>query len=395
MSPVRLLAVTHETTLTGAPMNLLHLLTWIREHTDIDLHVLIVDDGPLRHRFEAISEVTVLDRASMWKALGLAERGLVHLGSSRAWHKLAATRLVPQLRHLEGFDIAYLNSLASLSVLPHLPPTRAVVSHVHELEVALRSWRPGPGRDAFMTRPDRWIAASGAVRHMLIDEVGLPAERVLLHHEFIPAQNIASRRPSLRDTEQRRRELRIPADAAIVMGAGTIDWRKGPDLFVQLAAEMRRRTREPVHFIWVGGDLGGIEMTRLQADIDRTGADHVHFIGTRPDPYPWFAMADVFALTSREDPYPLVVLEHAAMGHPIVTYRNGGIPELLDAAGPWAAQGIVDHLDVGALADRTLALLNSDHQRRLAADEVQAYVLAHHDVDVAAPKLVADITGLV
>lgn len=398
----RMLAVTHETTLTGAPMNLLHLVTWISRNTDVEVHVLAVKDGPLRHRFEQVAAgVTVLDRNAPQEALGLLYRGLVRLGSSRAYKPVGEAWLRPQLRHLSGFDLVYLNSVTSVGVLPYLPPAKVVVNHVHELQVALRSWEPSRDYELFRTLPDRWIAASDAVAEMLVDDIGVPAEHVLTHHEFIDVTPFAAEVP-LRERERRRREyrhpdgtVRIPADAAVVMGAGTIDWRKGADLFVQLATEVRRRTREPVHFVWVGGDLEGTDMHRLRSDAERSGANHVHFVGVKPDPLPWFAIADVFALTSREDPFPLVCLEHAAMGHPIVTYRNGGMPELLEAAGPEAALGVVDHLDVGAMADRVIALLGSRSLHRAAGEQLRAEVLRHHDVAVAAPRLMADLRRLV
>ncbi len=120
----------------------------------------------------------------------------------------------------------------------------------------------------------------------------------------------------------------------------------------------------------------------------------MHFVGVRPDPLPWFAMADVFALPSREDPFPLVCLEHAAMGHPLVTYRNGGIVELLEAAGPAAATGVVDHLDVGAMADSVLDFLSSERLSDRAGAELRERVLSHHDVSVAAPALLAELEGL-
>ena len=175
---------------------------------------------------------------------------------------------------------------------------------------------------------------------------------------------------------------------------GTVDWRKGPDLFVQLATEVRRRTRHPVHFVWVGGDLRSPDWERVRCDLERSGADHVTFIGVRSDPVPWFALADVFALTSREDPYPLVALESAALGKPIVTYRNGGLPELLSAAGPEAARGIVPYLDVGTFADRVMDLIDDDRLRKAAGDQLQAEVVSAHDVAVAAPKLWTDVAPL-
>lgn len=385
-----MLAVTHETTLTGAPMNLLHFITWLTRNTNIEVHTLAVQDGPLRHRFEQVSDVTVLDNSFLARGLGIAHLGLLHLGSSRAWKPVARARLVPQLRHMDDFDLVYANSIASTAMLPYLPGNTPIVSHVHELAVALRTWRPPELLEDLRTLPKAWIAASGAVRDLLVDE-GFPDDRVLLHHEFIDAQAIAARHVPLREVERIRRELEIPADAAVVVGAGTIDWRKGPDLFVQLASEVRRRTREPVRFIWVGGDLVGTDWERIRSDIERTGSDHVRFVGVKPDPIPWFALADVFALTSREDPYPLVCLEAAARGVPIVTYRNGGMPELLEAAGPEAAVGVVDHLDVGDMAERILALLNSDSLRVRASKQLRARVLEQHDLAVAAPRLLADL----
>jgi glycosyltransferase involved in cell wall biosynthesis len=386
----RLLAVTHEATITGAPMNLLHLLTWIQDHTSIETHLVVMHDGPLRHRFERVTEVTVLDRSSLQRGMSVAERGLRQLGSRRAWKPVAVARLLPQLRKLSGFDVIYLNSLTSLTIAEHLPPALAVVSHVHELQVALRQLPPHE-RSLLEQLPDGWIAASDAVRRMLVDEVGLPEARVRLHHEYIDPAPFVGVATDAREVERLRASIGIPPDASIVMGAGTVEWRKGPELFVQLATECRRRSREPVHFVWVGGDLTGNDWQRVRSDIERAGADLVHFVGVKPDPLDWFSLADVFALTSHEDPFPLVCLEHALMGHPVVTYRNGGMPELLSAAGPEAAAGVVDHLDVAALADRVLELLASDPLLRTVGAQLRQHVLDHHVVDVAAPRLLADL----
>ncbi|MFN8016924.1 MAG: glycosyltransferase family 4 protein [Acidimicrobiales bacterium] len=392
----RMLAVAHEATLTGSPMNLLHLLRWIsREQPDVQVEVLILRDGDLGHRFAEVGEVHHLDTWTVNRGLAFAQEGLLRLGSRRAWKAIAAARLGPQLRALGRFDLVYLNSLPSVAILPYLVEPGAVVCHVHELQVAYRTWTRQHERDLFLEVPDLWVAASGAVRDFLVDDVGLPGERVRTHHEFIDAVALAERRVSPRAVEEVRRKYHVPVDASLVVGCGTVDWRKGADLFVQLACEVRRRHAEPVHFMWVGGDLRSADWERVRSDRDRAGADHVHFVGVQPDPVPWFAAADAFALTSREDPYPLVALECAALGVPIVTYENGGIPELLVAAGPEAATGIVPHLDVGGLADRLIAFLDDERLRRAAGRSLAAQVAAAHDVRVAAPKLWADLAALI
>lgn len=394
MAPTRILCIAHEVTLTGSPMNLLHFQRWLLEHADVEIHTLALTGGALEHRFQELGTYTRLDTSAPAAALGLVQRGLQHLGSSRAWQPVARLRLGPQLRGLRDIDLVYCNSLQSVSVLPYLPCPAPVVAHAHELQVAWRTWQNPVDRELFQTRPDRWIAASGAVRGLLVDEIGLPADRVLLHHEFIDAAALAARSFSVRELELLRREVRIPFEASVVVGAGTVDWRKGADLFVQLACEVRRRVREPVHFVWVGGDLRSADFERVRSDLERSGADHVHFVGVKPDPHPWFAMADAFVLTSREDPYPLVALECAAIGKPIVTYRNGGMPELLASAGDEAALGIVDHLDVGAAAASVVALLEDDALRTRVGEQLQRRVLSEHDVASAAPRLWADLEPL-
>ena len=394
-SKPRVLIVAHELTLTGSPMNLLHLLRWLVEKraNEVDLEVLALAGGALESRFRNLAPVTVLDPGPATSALGALQGGLQHLGSSRAWRPVAAARLRPQLRRLGRPDLVYCNSLPAVSVVPYLQGHGPVVAHAHELQVAYRLMRPYD-QQVYRSVPDHYIAASDAVRQMLVDTVELSETSISTHHEFIDARALVDYRVDLREQETIRRSLKLPVDAAIVVGAGTVEWRKGADLFIQLAGEVRRRRAEPVHFIWVGGDLTGADWHRVRSDMDRSSADHVHFVGVKPDPRPWFSVGDVFALCSREDPYPLVALETAALGKPIVTYRNGGLPELLEAAGPEAFTGVVDHLDVGALADATIAMLDDDVRSRAAGKSLQECVLAHHDVTVAAPALWAELRQL-
>lgn len=382
----RLLAVTHQASVTGAPMNLLHLLRWLAEH-DVEVHTLVLEDGPMVHRFEQVGDVTVLGREVTARLAGWVEEGLHRYGAVGAMQRVADARLVPRLRHLRGFDVVYLNSATSIRVARQLPPAPLVVHHIHELDVALRTMLDHD-REALRTVPDVWIAASEPVRSLLTGELALPTDRVLVHEEFIAAQELAARHVTAREVEAVRRSVpEIPTTAAIVVGCGTLDWRKGPDLFIQLASEVRRRTRHPVHFVWLGGEHAGVDWERVRSDRERAGADHVHFLPVVADPVPWFVAADVFALTSREDPLPLVCLEAGVLGTPVVTYRSGGIPSLLHAAGPVAAAGIIDHLDVVAMADRVLALLHDGEQRRLAGDQLRTRVLHAHEVSVEAPRL--------
>jgi glycosyltransferase involved in cell wall biosynthesis len=371
-------------------MNLLHFLRWVREHTDIEVHTLVLEPGPLVSRFEQCGEVTVIKGISPIALLAYSDSRRLAPRTRRLIWAINCQRLLPQLRHLRGFDLMYLNSTGSLAIHPLLPPATTVVSHIHELEVALRGM-PRRAQQLLQTAPDGWIAAAAPVRDLLVDEFALPTDRVHRCDEFIPAARLAERTIARRDVAACRRELQLSADSAIVLGAGTLGWRKGTDLFVQLATEVRRRTRRPIRFVWLGGSHKGGDWERIRCDRDRSGADNVHFLPEREDPVPWFAAADVFALTSREDPLPLVGLESAALGVPIVTYRSGGLPDMLEAAGPDAAAGVVDHLDVVTMAERVIDLVQADGRRQASIDQARARVLSHHDVEVAAPRLLASL----
>lgn len=389
MTRRRLLAISHEATLTGAPIVLADLLGWIARHTDTEVHTLLLRDGPLRSRFEELGPVTALGASAANALVGppgepAAPARLARLG---AWAPGARR----QLARLGDFDVVHLNSAASTGILPHLPPNGPVVAHVHEMALALGTLGARE-QDLLRSVPARWIAASSAVRDDLVDVLGLDQDRVVVHHSFIEAARFDAARTNARDVERLRRDQGIPDDAAVVMGAGTIEWRKGVDLFVQLAAAVHRRTTDPVHFVWVGGDRRSGELTRVWADCGRAGIrDVVHFVGTHPRPETWFAAADVFALTSHEDPFPLVCLEHAAMGHPVVAFRNGGMVELLEPAGAEAASCVVPHLDVAGMAAQVLELLGSEALRHTVGRQLRQRVLDHHDVSIAAPRLWADV----
>ena len=78
-----------------------------------------------------------------------------------------------------------------------------------------------------------------------------------------------------------------------------------------------------MHFVWIGGVSDGPVWGKLMHDAARAGvADCVHFLGVHKDPFQLFAALDIFLLTSRKDPFPLVMLENATAGKPIVCFQG-------------------------------------------------------------------------
>ena len=68
--------------------------------------------------------------------------------------------------------------------------------------------------------------------------------------------------------------------------------------------------------------------------------------------------SDVFALTSREDPFPNVLLDSLAHGLPLIAFDNcGGAPDLLREINEVL---IAKTLDINDFADKILFLLDND-----------------------------------
>ena len=190
-----------------------------------------------------------------------------------------------------------------------------------------------------------------------------------------------------------RRELGIPDDAPIVLGCGTIDFRKGADLFAQLCRLVLTgsRAEEPASkawFVWVGSRVYDLNSERWLLHDAQYGTreSRLVFTGPRETTVPYFLAADLFALTSREDPCPFVNLEAMESGLAVVAFEDsGGAPEVLNGAG-----ACVPYLDVAAMANRVRELLNDPAKRTAMGQQGQATIREHFTWD----RFMEEFTGI-
>ncbi|MCB1018011.1 MAG: glycosyltransferase family 4 protein [Acidimicrobiales bacterium] len=380
----RVLFVSHQATRTGAPAVLLSFLRWLAEHGDVDAEVLLWRDGPTEPDFRAVAPVHVAGRLDRGSRVELLERNLPVVGLDGVARRLARARLRPRLKDLRGYDLYWLNCAESAHCLDHLPDVDGlVVSHVHELAMAIAFALPDEDeRRRWIGATDHFVAVADRVRDNLVDQEGVDPAIVSRHYEFVDADAVTA--PPRTGAAELRRRLGVPAGAAVVGAAGTQEWRKGTDLFLQLARQLPSTADGPVHLVWVGGGPATVEIERLAHDLEAAGlADRVHFVGEQSDAVDWYRMFDVLVLTSREDPYPLVCLEAGLVGTPVVAFDNGGMVELLDGENGV----VVPALDVEAMAAAVADLLGDPERRRRMGERLAADVRSRHDTAVAAPRL--------
>lgn len=357
----RILFISHDASRTGAPIVLLNFLRWFRDHTHFPFLILLREDGELKPEFEAIAPVIVLNHG------GFSEETIAE--------------------QLEIYDISliYSNTVVNgmlLKALAHLQCP--IISHIHELEQTIRYYVDLTFFQWVEQYTTQYIVASEAVRDNLRDNHGIAAEKLNVIYEFIP-----TRSDSIDQTKLRQAlcaELEIPENAFIVGGGGTIEWRKGIDVFVQLLRTLhQKRLGTPIYFLWVGGPTDSVLFHSIANDIKLLGLEpYIHFVGVQPDPLNYFAACDVFALVSREDPFPLVCLEAASLGKPIVCFdAAGGMKEFVEEDCGF----ILPYLNTEAMAERILQLIDSPELRDRLGQQARRKVEGHHDVNVLAPKI--------
>lgn len=119
-----------------------------------------------------------------------------------------------------------------------------------------------------------------------------------------------------------------------VAGLGTVEWRKGVDLFVASAASFRMRFPEvQCRFVWIGNPgAHSEEMTMylseqmLRSDL----AGSVVMLPATADLDNVYKSIDVLYVSSRLDPLPNVAIDAMSMGIPVVSFdRATGVADAL------------------------------------------------------------------
>lgn len=111
----------------------------------------------------------------------------------------------------------------------------------------------------------------------------------------------------------------------------------------------------------------GPERARIEAYCrDRGLAERCEITGFQADVRPWLAKADICALCSSSETFPMSLLEAMSMGVPVVAPAIGGIPELVDDG----VSGLLfDSGCPGTLTDAFRRLLSSGSQNMRAMGE--------------------------
>ena len=371
----RILFIGHDANRSGAPMILLHFLQWLKENnSEFETDLLLFQGGDLEKEYRKAVDVYTLPSGATKNPFKRGARFL------KKRFKLAPgfPKRTPLVKR---YDVAVGNTIISLDYLKSFKQKGArTICWMHELEFAVNTY----SKEKFVELAeyvDCFLVVSRAVEEML-RQFGIGRKTHLVYG----FSKTGAAQATEAEIKTVKNELGIPANSFVVGGSGTIEWRKGTDIFLQ-TARLLTAARDNIYFVWVGGKSthSDVEYNLIMHDFERLGlSEKVIFTGLQENPRKFFAAMDLFALTSREDPFPLVALEAAALEKPIVCFEKaGGAPELVEDDCGF----VVPYLETEAFADKILALYENAEMRKKFGKRAAQKVRERHSVDIAAPKI--------
>lgn len=203
-------------------------------------------------------------------------------------------------------------------------PNLAVVGHYHNVNTweSKRQLR----MDRFMAqRRTMNVAVSEAVRHNVVDTLGIPEELTTTLYNCVDLDEFRRLAPDERAAA--RAELGIaPEDKVIIMVARMVAQKNHP-LVIDTASEILHESPE-ARFLFVGG---GPDEDALKVRAKAEGvAERCIFLGRRDDVPRLLGASDVAVLPSFKEGFSNAVLEAMACGLPVVASDVGGNSEIID-----------------------------------------------------------------
>jgi glycosyltransferase involved in cell wall biosynthesis len=392
-----LLLIGHDANRAGAQLVLLQLMRLLSEQ-GIQMHLLLGAGGPLLADYQALAPVTIWPAEPSHVVGALTDKVLGKLGMWESRHRKQRETRQAEIRQQLGLgsvDLVLVNTVTSGHWFGQLdlPETTPVVTFVHELAMSVRMYTRPDELRYLLDRTTHMLAVSKATAAYYVESQGFdPAKITLFTLIDTPTlqQNVAKAQQANQNLgagTTLMRQLGIPPDAVVVGGCGNAEWRKGNDLFVTLARLVTNLApAAPIYFVWVGMPKGAYR-DDLWLDVQKAWlTERVHFLEPTPDVLQYMSRFTMFALTSREDPYPLVVLEAGLCGVPVVCFAGaGGSPELVETD----AGVVVPYLHLDGMAQAIVTLTNDPVKTKQLGDRLREKILDRHPAEQGVAALMA------
>lgn len=332
------LIVGHDASLTGAPKVLLMIAEFFKKQ-GCTLIFILGKDGPL------IKEYNERGATYIWNKDisndNLFTKLIFRLKGGKEKYEQNILKKITLLQPVLLFNNTVVNGAIIEKCLSLKIP---IISQILELESVIQYYNIHTNNaDKVLKNSDRIITASQIVKNNLIQNHQVLANKIDVVYHTIPQKN----KPFKRNN----------SDVFTVASCGTLISRKGIDLFLSVAQKCKLQMgSNKIRFVWIGGNKNSLGYFEIMEDIRKLGiTDIIEITGETNNTEFYYAQAAVFLLTSREDPFPLVMLEAAQMSLPIIAFeQSGGAEEFIDNS----MGCCVPYIDSEAMTNAVIKLYN-------------------------------------
>ncbi|MGI8481292.1 MAG: glycosyltransferase, partial [Chthoniobacterales bacterium] len=283
----RILFVSHETTLSGAPMQLLHFLPWLRDR-GWEIALAAPEPGPISELLQAQGVPVVID-------------GTLFTDPARV-----------RLQEIcAGFDLVVANTIVSWAAVRvahrlHKP----VIWYLHETLVAVRLMREIPEIRPTLLMADLLITPTQRTAEIYRDITHAP---IVVVPYGIPT-------PSQLPQQKKH-------DVCVFVALGSFEPRKGQDVLLDAIGALKESSRTKSFFKMAGRVLDSTFFERLQARA--TSFPNVELIAAlgHSAAIALLNEADVIVSPSRDETMPIAILEAMGLGKAVLSTDVGGVRE--------------------------------------------------------------------
>ncbi|HUQ71685.1 MAG TPA: glycosyltransferase family 4 protein [Planctomycetaceae bacterium] len=215
---------------------------------------------------------------------------------------------------------------------------------------------------------DRVIGVSDDL-HAQALACGVPADRCVLIENAIDTAAFQRKLTP----QQARRQLGLAVERPLIGAVGRLSHEKGFDLLIDAVSRLHRDGREVDLAIAGEGDARSVLTEQIAA---QPHPERFHLLGFQSDLRTLYQAMDVFAVSSRREGLPNVLLEAMSLETPVVATAIAGIPRLV-ADGTSGL--LVPPEDVNALYHALTTLIGQPELRERLAVQGRQTIVSRYD----------------
>jgi glycosyltransferase involved in cell wall biosynthesis len=297
----------------------------LQQEQSVTFDIVLLRGGPLEKEFEKLGDLIVLKPAN-YSSNKINLTYLINLIKSR----IKIRQIFPKLRKA---DLVFSNTIVNGNILKKLKRfKKPVLTYVHELDSIPNFYPMETNLMESVKCSSIMLYPCMKVKEFLSGTFKVE-EKKLMRLNYLLDLSLLKNKNSEKNTG---------FNSITICGVGTASSRKGTDLFIETAHEVIKKNNS-IRFTWVGGFASKEDETRYRKSVKDFGIENnFEFTGLMnpSEVKTIYSKFDALFLSSREDPYPLVVLEAAFQKTPSIIFsESGGMVEFVSEENGWTVNG--------------------------------------------------------